>query len=469
MSPTHTTFWYKEYHLDITVQIEKFNDGWYVTLNSLCKSIPINHEWQKGRLRRHPELNWGKNSWYGTYLSVDCIDAWLSVALERPSAKSKARIEQLKGNLQREIQAAISAHVLESEPARVETKEPVPVVKPPLEGPPKPEEPTVKTPVAVEDAPIEGPVVDIVRFDFHGDELTVIPRDDKLFVVLKRACEILGLDEEPQRKKLRQAKWATTSMMEAVANDGKTRSMLCLELRSFPMWLATIDESRVRPELQDKLALYQVECADALRDRFFGKPKQELANKELVAGVFEMVTKMCRTVTALSLPISDMRAELSRVRTELQALHTGVSTMDGRLLEHNKAFTHISAQIYDMTGVAVETFKVATETHKVAIALSETSNGIITKKERADISAFVEKLCYAYVAASISLSVNSARGTIYAEMSRHCEFSDSFDELPSALYPRAMAFLRSEQKRADAIIVNKHQLELVTLPKPEKA
>lgn len=463
MGPAHTTFWYKEYY------IEKFNDGWYVTLNSLCKSIPINHEWQKGRLRRHPELNWGKNSWYGTYLSVDCIDAWLSVALERPSAKSKARIEQLKGNLQREIQAAISAHVLESEPARVETKEPVPVVKPPLEGPPKPEEPTVKTPVAVEDAPIEGPVVDIVRFDFHGDELTVIPRDDKLFVVLKRACEILGIDHDVQRKKLKQAKWATTVMMTAVANDGKTRPMFCLELNSLPMWLATIDESRVRPELQDKLALYQVECADALRDRFFGKPKQELANKELVAGVFEMVTKMCRTVTALSLPISDMRAELSQVRTELQALHTGVSTMDGRLLEHNKAFTHISAQIYDMTGVAVETFKVATETHKVAIALSETSNGIITKKERADISAFVEKLCYAYVAASISLSVNSARGTIYAEMSRHCEFSDSFDELPSALYPRAMAFLRSEQKRADAIIVNKHQLERVTLPKPEKA
>jgi hypothetical protein len=321
----------------------------------------------------------------------------------------------------------------------------------------------------VEDAPIEGPVVDIVRFDFHGDELTVIPRDDKLFIVVKRACEILGIDPARQQSKLKQAKWAVTDMMSVTGSDGKAYKMMCLELRSFPMWLATIDESRVRPELQDKLALYQVECADALRDRFFGKPKQELANKELVAGVFEMVTKMCRTVTALSLPISDMRAELSQVRTELQALHTGVSTMDGRLLEHNKAFTHISAQIYDMTGVAVETFKVATETHKVAIALSETSNGIITKKERADISAFVEKLCYAYVAASISLSVNSARGTIYAEMSRHCEFSDSFDELPSALYPRAMAFLRSEQKRADAIIVNKHQLELVTLPKPEKA
>ena len=112
--------------------------------------------------------------------------------------------------------------------------------------------------------------VNSVEFDFHGNELDVVPQDGKVFVVVKRACEYLGVDIEGQRKKLKQAKGATTSMMEVVANDGRVRSMLCLELDSLPIWLARIEESKVRPELRNKLAAYQLECAHALRDRFFG-------------------------------------------------------------------------------------------------------------------------------------------------------------------------------------------------------
>jgi len=85
-------------------------------------------------------------------------------------------------------------------------------------GPPAPTPATVEAIAdeafpADEDVPVEGPAVDIVPFDFHGDKLDVIPKDDKLFISIKRASEILGIDPDTQRKKLKQSKWARTVMM----------------------------------------------------------------------------------------------------------------------------------------------------------------------------------------------------------------------------------------------------------------
>lgn len=67
---------------------------------------------------------------------------------------------------------------------------------------------------------------------------TVAEDGDRVWVVLKRACEALGLDPEPQRKKLAEKAWAVTSFMEATGSDGKSYEMLCLDLDRLPMWLA---------------------------------------------------------------------------------------------------------------------------------------------------------------------------------------------------------------------------------------
>jgi len=90
----------------------------------------------------------------------------------------------------------------------------------------------------------------VETIDFYGDQLEVI-RDEQGegWTVVKRACENVGLDEEPQRKKLRAAKWAVTSVMEATGPDGKTYKMFCLHVDSVPMWLATIQASRVAEQL----------------------------------------------------------------------------------------------------------------------------------------------------------------------------------------------------------------------------
>jgi P22_AR N-terminal domain len=115
---------------------------------------------------------------------------------------------------------------------------------------------------------------ELVHVPFHGDVLEAIQTPDrKVWVHLRRVCDILGLDHEAQRKRLvdpDRCPWATASIMEAVAQDGKTREVTVLDLDSFPMWLATISVGHVRDDLRPKIIAYQKECVRVLREHFFG-------------------------------------------------------------------------------------------------------------------------------------------------------------------------------------------------------
>lgn len=111
---------------------------------------------------------------------------------------------------------------------------------------------------------------------FHGSMLEAGKADDKVWVALRRLCEPLELGFNGQHDKLasqERAPWATTRVMRMVAEDGKIREVFCLELDCVPMWLATLDSSRVAPHLREKIVLFQKEATKALRDHFFKAPK----------------------------------------------------------------------------------------------------------------------------------------------------------------------------------------------------
>ena len=111
----------------------------------------------------------------------------------------------------------------------------------------------------------------LVRVPFHGDEIECVHDERGVWVALRRMCEALGIDTDSQRKKLADKPWATTVTNAVVAEDGKPREMVCLHLDSVPMWLATIEPSRVAEGARSKLVDYQRECARVLRDHFFGR------------------------------------------------------------------------------------------------------------------------------------------------------------------------------------------------------
>lgn len=108
---------------------------------------------------------------------------------------------------------------------------------------------------------------------FHGATLEAVKVDETVWVSVRRMCEALGLDAEGQRQKLSnpdRAPWAVTFVTKVHDASGRNQDAFCIDLESVPMWLATIDTSRVTEEVRPKIVLYQREAAKALRDWFFG-------------------------------------------------------------------------------------------------------------------------------------------------------------------------------------------------------
>jgi hypothetical protein len=131
----------------------------------------------------------------------------------------------------------------------------------------------------------ETSVIEVVRF--HGDAIQAVRGgDEQVWIVVKRVCEALGVDESRQRKKLASKAWAVTDLKSATALDGKNYESFCLSLDSLPMWLATIEPARVKPDARAKLIAYQRECARVLRDHFFGRRDEPTG---LSASVLEVV------------------------------------------------------------------------------------------------------------------------------------------------------------------------------------
>ncbi len=84
----------------------------------------------------------------------------------------------------------------------------------------------------------------IQKYDFHGDTLDVIPDGDRLHVGIRAVCEALGVDTSGQLQRLKRKPWAAMGVISTTASDGKTYDMSAIDLRSLPMWLATIEPSR---------------------------------------------------------------------------------------------------------------------------------------------------------------------------------------------------------------------------------
>jgi len=102
------------------------------------------------------------------------------------------------------------------------------------------------------------------EMEFHGDRLLLIDVDGQPHIVLRPAVEALGLDYKNQLDKLRGKSWATVVLSTTVAADGRRREMVTVNVRTFLMLLATIDENRVADAVRPKLVAYQGEVADAI-------------------------------------------------------------------------------------------------------------------------------------------------------------------------------------------------------------
>jgi hypothetical protein len=105
---------------------------------------------------------------------------------------------------------------------------------------------------------------DLIPFDFHGDRLMLVDENGEPRIVLRPAMDALGLDYSTQYTKLKSRSWARVGLCPTTGADGKTYQMVTVDVRTFLMLLATIDERRVAKDVAPKLVMYQAEVADAI-------------------------------------------------------------------------------------------------------------------------------------------------------------------------------------------------------------
>jgi P22_AR N-terminal domain len=113
----------------------------------------------------------------------------------------------------------------------------------------------------------------IVKVPFQGDDIDCARVGDVVRVSVRRLCDLLGLDRNAQQQRLRdedRCPWAVgcVTHLTAPGADGKSYRQLFIDLDALPMFLATVDASRVAASVRAKLVAYQRECAKALRDYF---------------------------------------------------------------------------------------------------------------------------------------------------------------------------------------------------------
>lgn len=102
------------------------------------------------------------------------------------------------------------------------------------------------------------------QIDFYGDKLDVVNMEDgKPGIVARRLVENLGLSWGSQAEKLKDPHFMCT-VIGTHDSSGREQEMLVIPMRRVNSYLARINPNKVREDLQEKIRLYQDECADVL-------------------------------------------------------------------------------------------------------------------------------------------------------------------------------------------------------------
>jgi hypothetical protein len=118
----------------------------------------------------------------------------------------------------------------------------------------------------------------LISVPFHGDTIIYIATADGEFVPVTPLCTRLALNERGQIQRLNRDPDLWGACVIHAPSAGGTQEMNCIPRNRVAFFLATIDAKRVKPEVREKLRLYQREAADVL-DRHFRKKAADTATR----------------------------------------------------------------------------------------------------------------------------------------------------------------------------------------------
>ena len=105
---------------------------------------------------------------------------------------------------------------------------------------------------------------EIVKLDLTAGSIDTVMVEGEPHVVFRPAVEAIGLDYSTQLRKLRDRSWASRRDIPTTGADGKTYRMAAVDVRTFLMWLATVNENKVAEAVRPTLVAYQQETTAAV-------------------------------------------------------------------------------------------------------------------------------------------------------------------------------------------------------------
>lgn len=111
-----------------------------------------------------------------------------------------------------------------------------------------------------------------ITVPFLGQDLYVVDLNGEPYTPMKPIVEGMGMDWATQYLKLRK-RFVKGIVEITIPSPGGPQSMLCLALRKLAAWLNTISPNKVRPEIRDRVILYQERCDDVLYEYWMKEQK----------------------------------------------------------------------------------------------------------------------------------------------------------------------------------------------------
>lgn len=181
-----------------------------------------------------------------------------------------------------------------------------------------------------------------ITVPFHGQELYLINHNGEPYTPMKPICENMGLNWASQYRKLTSniKRWGVVKMTIPTAGD--LQEAICLPLRKLFGWLATISPNKVKPELSDKVRMYQEECDDVLWRYWTNQQKTDSEQREpliraceklavgntIRSGVYTMVANRFGYDKPINIPASLLPEAVAFVYEEILARQNKDRTID---------------------------------------------------------------------------------------------------------------------------------------------
>jgi len=180
----------------------------------------------------------------------------------------------------------------------------------------------------------DGTKLDLVKVDFYGDQIEAAKDGEgKVWVSLRKCCQNLGISVEPQLAKLKRKRIVKfgkpdsrmTIIVRRDPNDNKPRPYAMIDVKLLPGWLFSIEPSKVKPEVREKLERYQDEAEQVLVNYFLGQQKQPASAADPTATLDAKYVMMMNNLVAMSHRISEVSTAfegkvLAAVRLEVELM-----------------------------------------------------------------------------------------------------------------------------------------------------